>query len=73
MLARTAQFFKLMPEMPVVRPILKQSDCWNKTTCLSQTDLPKSCSLFRTTYIEDIKEFFKGLLLCSKLALHKKI
>ena len=42
--------------------IVKQNDCKNKTTWLTQTTLSKSFSLFHTTYIEDIKEFFKGLL-----------
>ena len=46
--------------------IVKQNDRGNKTTWLTQTALFKS-------YIEDIKEFFKGLvLLRSKLPLYKK-
>ena len=53
--------------------IVKQNHFKNKTTWLTQSALSKSCSLFRTTYIEDIIEFFKGLLLCSKLALTKKL
>ena len=53
--------------------IEKQDDFKNKTTWLTQTALSKSCFLFRTTYIEDIKEIFKELLLRSKLALYNKI
>ena len=53
--------------------IVKQNDCKNKTTWLTQTALSKSFSLFHTTYIEDIKEFFKGLFFRSKLVLFQKI
>ena len=42
--------------------IVKQNDCKNKTIWLTQTALSKSFSLFYNVYIEDIKEFFKGLL-----------
>ena len=38
--------------------IVKQNDCKNETTCLTQTTLSKSFSLSHTTYFEDIKEFF---------------
>ena len=38
--------------------IVKQNDCKNKTTSLTQITLSKSFSLFHTTYIEDINEFF---------------
>ena len=41
--------------------IVKQNDCKNKTTCLSHT-----------TYIEDIKTFFKGLFFCSKIVYFKR-
>ena len=41
--------------------IVEQDDFKNKTTWLTQTALSKTFSLFHTTYIEDIKEFFKGL------------
>ena len=37
---------------------VKQNDCKNKTTRLTQIALPKPFSLFHATYIEDIKEFF---------------
>ena len=50
--------------------IVKQNDCKNKTTLLTQIALSKSFSLFHTTYIEDINEFFKGLFFRLKLALH---
>ena len=50
--------------------LVKQNDCKNKTTWLTQTALSKSFSLFHTTYIEDIKEFFKGLFFRSKLVLY---
>ena len=43
------------------RSIVKQNNCKNKTTCSTKTALSKSFSLFHTSYIEDIKEFFKGL------------
>ena len=44
--------------------IVKQNDCKNKTTWLTQTALSKSFSLFHATHIEDIKETFKGLFFC---------
>ena len=50
--------------------IVKQNDCKNKTTWLTQIALSKSFSLFHTTYIEDIQEFFKGLFFRSKLVLY---
>ena len=53
--------------------IVKQNDCKKKTTWLTQAALSKSSSLFHTTNIEDVKEYFKGLLLRSKLALYKEI
>ena len=37
--------------------IVKQNDCKNKTTWLTQIALPNFFSLFHATYIEDIKEF----------------
>ena len=48
--------------------IVKQNDC-KKTTWLTQITLAKSFSLCHTTYIEDVKEFFKGLFFRSKLVL----
>ena len=50
--------------------MVKQNDYENKTTWLTQTALSKSFSLFHATYIEDIKEFFKGLFFCLKLVLY---
>ena len=44
--------------------IVKQNDCRNKTTWLTETALSKSFSLFHTTDIEEIKEFFEGLFFC---------
>ena len=41
--------------------IEKQNDCKNKITWLTQAALSKSFFLFNATYIEDSKEFFKGL------------
>ena len=38
--------------------IVKQNDCKNKTTWLIQAALSNSFSLFYTTYIEEIKEFY---------------
>ena len=49
------------------RSIAKQNDCKNKTTCSTRTALSKSFSLFHTSYIEDIKEFFKGLFFFQNL------
>ena len=49
--------------------IVKQNDCKNKKTWLTQLALSKPFSLFHFTYIEDIKEFFKGLFFRSKLIL----
>ena len=49
------------------RSIVKQNDCKNKTTCSTKTALSKSFSLFHTSYIEDIKEFFKGLFFFQNL------
>ena len=49
--------------------IVKQNDCKNKTTWLTQTALSKFSSLSRTTYIEGIKEFFKGLFFRLKIVL----
>ena len=43
--------------------IVKQNDCKNKTNWLTQTALSKSFLLFCNTYVKDIKEFFKALLL----------
>ena len=40
--------------------IIKQNDCKNKTTWLTQTASSKYFSFFHITYIEGIKEFFKG-------------
>ena len=39
--------------------MVKQNDCKNKGNWLTQSTLSKSFSLFHTTYIEDIKEFFR--------------
>ena len=50
--------------------IVKQNDCKNKTTWLTQTALPKYLYLFHATYIEDIKEFFKGFFFLSKFVLY---
>ena len=47
--------------------IVKQNDCKNKTTWLTQTALSKSFSLFHNTYIEDIKGFFKDYFFVQKL------
>ena len=49
---------------------VKQNDCKSKTPWLTQTALSKSFPLFNTTYIEDIKEFFKRLFFRSKLVLY---
>ena len=47
--------------------IVKQNGCKNKTTWLAQSALSKSLSLFHITYIEDTKEFFKGLFFFQNL------
>ena len=47
--------------------IVKQNGCKNKTTWLTQSALSKSLSLFHITYIEDTKEFFKGLFFFQNL------
>ena len=41
--------------------IVKQSDCKNITTRLTQTALCKFFSLFHTTYIEDVKKILEEL------------
>ena len=46
--------------------IVKQNDCKNKTTWLTQIALPKSFSLFHANFMEGIKEFFKGLFFSFK-------
>ena len=45
--------------------IVKQNDCKNEATWLTQTTLSKSFSLFHATYIED-REFLKGLFFSLK-------
>ena len=50
--------------------IVKQNDYKNRATWLTQTTLFKSFSLFYATFIEDIKELFKGLFFPSKLVLY---
>ena len=47
--------------------IVKQNDCKNKATWLTQTALSKSFSLFHATYIEDIKDFLKDYFFIQNL------
>ena len=49
--------------------IVKQNDCKNKTTWLTETALSKSFSLIHATHIEDIKEILRGLFFRLKLLL----
>ena len=55
-----------------VSSIVKQNNCRNKTTWLTQTALCKSFSLFHTTYIEDIKEFLKDYFFVQNLLYIKR-
>ena len=50
--------------------IVKQNGWKNKITWLTQTALSRSFFLFHTTYIEGIKEFFKGLFFHSRHVLY---
>ena len=47
--------------------IVKQNDCKNKITWLTQKVLPKSFSLFYAICMEDIEEIFRGSFFRSKL------
>ena len=46
--------------------IVKQNDCKNKATWLTQAALPKSFSLSDTSYIEELKNFLKNFIFSFK-------